>query len=622
LILLAPILGLAWRGRGAGSWERICEPRLLRHILAGAGVKRARWPLAAFALGWVGACVALAGPTWERLPQVSFVDPSRTVFVLGLAPSMEARDVAPSRMARARHKLQDAVEQLGAGSAALVVYREEAFAATPLTDDMRVLRELTPLLETNLAPGRQVLPARGIDEATRLLEPVGLIGAHIVLVTDGTDDAPEATREAASAAARRGARVSVLGIAGDSQHLKEVAAAGHGTFAALTADDRDVNQLLDARDAAFGTSLSKSERQADAWLDMGVWLVWIPLLLAPLAFRKGWATALLALLCLQLPAHSAQAGIGDWFQRQDQRAARDFAQERYEAAAAAFEDPAWRAAAQYRAGDFDAAAAELANRTDPESSYNRGNALAQAGKLEEALAAYDAALAAQPEDPDARFNRDLVKRLLEQQKPPSSGDASNPGDSGHGQAEQSPSRDTNSADSSEAPPNESTENGADAPRDAAPEQSADSAADASPEASANDESSPEQTPGSRESATQEGETSPGPDDETADVAGADTDAQVPPQQADAGENESAPGSEASEAEQGAGARSEPPADLAQQGSQLPPTFGTRGTPASPEERQAARWMARLPDDPGGLLREKIRRDYRRKLTLRRQGDEP
>jgi hypothetical protein len=43
-------------------------------------------------------------------------------------------------------------------------------------------------------------------------------------------------------------------------------------------------------------------------------------------------------------------------------------------------------------------------------------------------------------------------------------------------------------------------------------------------------------------------------------------------------------------------------------------------PPSAAEQQRSQWMARLPDDPGGLLRERIRRDYLRKQAARRAGD--
>lgn len=604
LLLLVPLGGLAWRRRDANGWERICEPHLLPHLVVGGGVRRAGLPLAAFALGWVAACLALAGPTWERLPQLAFEDPSRTVFVLGLAPSMDARDVAPSRIARARHKLKDALDRLGAGSAALVVYREEAFAATPLTNDLQVLRELVPLLETNLTPGGRVLPARGIEEAARLLEPVGLTGADILLVTDGTDTDPKATLAAAAAAAHRGARVSVLGLAGTSRSLEEIAESGDGSFAALTADDRDLAKILDARELPLATSLSKSERRADAWRDMGVWLVWVPLLLAPLAFRKGWATAALAVLLLQLPTGAAQAGVLDWFERADQRGARAFAQQQYESSAAAFENPAWRAAALYRAGDFESAAAELTDRSDPESSYNRGNALARAGRLEEALAAYDAALAQKADDPDARFNRDLVKRLLEEQEPPASNDASQSGGSESGDSESSGS---DARGSEKAEPNAGAADEAGAAggsEDGDTEQSSPSQADSSadsPDASA------------AEGAPNDAEQSPGPAD--SDPAAGTGQAAMEP--ADPG------GDTASHSEASAGAdsgeRAESPAGSARP---LSPTPGADVGSMSREEQEAARWMARLPDDPGGLLREKIRRDFLRKRLVHQQGGQP
>jgi Ca-activated chloride channel family protein len=650
LALLIPLLGFAWRRRASSGWERVCEPHLLRHILTGVGAKRARGWLAAFAIGWIGACLALAGPSWERMPQPAFADPARTVFVVGLAASMDARDVAPSRMARARYKLKDLVDRVGAGSAALVVYREEAFEASPLTDDLNVLRELTPLLETNLAPGRRVLPARGIEEAVRLLEPTGVTGAQIVLVTDGSDDDPAATRAAAAAAARGGARVSVLGIAGASAALEAIAAAGHGTFAALSADDRDVAQLLAARDPGFGTPLSKSEHQADTWRDMGVWLVWVPLLLAPLAFRRGWVTALLALLCLQLVPEPTRAGVLDWFERPDQRAAHEFAQEHYDAAAKTFEDPAWRAAAQYRAGAFDAAASALAGRADPDSSYNRANALARAGKLEDALAGYDAALAARPDDADAQFNRDLVKRLLDQQTAASRDAASEGGDSGKRKDASDPSSgDASAAKNSGATPEAAAQPGAGAQGDASAQPGASDPGEPSSEATGQDasDSKPRADAGTsmapkaadskqgaqaraeqaaadaqrgadaRDSAERAEQGSP--DAASADGAATDGSAESEPQQAADTADGSAPDGPAREA---AGANLLPPPVGAAQQRGRASLAGPGTAQMSRAERQTARWMARLPDDPGGLLREKIRRDYARKLAARQQGDRP
>ena len=85
-------------------------------------------------------------------------------------------------------------------------------------------------------------------------------------------------------------------------------------------------------------------------------------------------------------------------------------------AATRFEDPRRRAYADLKAGHYAAAAGLLAPFHDPESLYNRGNALARAGRLRAALDAYDAALKLAPDDRDTKHNRDLVARALRKRK--------------------------------------------------------------------------------------------------------------------------------------------------------------------------------------------------------------
>lgn len=85
-------------------------------------------------------------------------------------------------------------------------------------------------------------------------------------------------------------------------------------------------------------------------------------------------------------------------------------------AAARFHDPRRRAYADLQAARYRQAAKLLAPFTDAQSEYNHGNALAESGQLQAALAAYDAALRLAPADADSRHNRDLVERALRQQQ--------------------------------------------------------------------------------------------------------------------------------------------------------------------------------------------------------------
>lgn len=86
-------------------------------------------------------------------------------------------------------------------------------------------------------------------------------------------------------------------------------------------------------------------------------------------------------------------------------------------AAKVYADPHRRAYAKINAGDYQGAAKELNELHDSDADYNRGNALAHAGDLQGALDAYDAAIKNNPNNQDARHNRELVATALKQQPP-------------------------------------------------------------------------------------------------------------------------------------------------------------------------------------------------------------
>ncbi|MGH8326522.1 MAG: hypothetical protein ACRET2_07165 [Steroidobacteraceae bacterium] len=136
--------------------------------------------------------------------------------------------------------------------------------------------------------------------------------------------------------------------------------------------------------------------------------------------RRSIAVTIAGALVLGLAGAGARADTGASFwsrlwATQPQRAERLLDAGHPEQAAPLFKDPRRRAYAELKAGRYAQAAKLLESLRDAGSEYNRGNALARAGKLRAALAAYDAALARAPGDKDARHNRDLVARALQRQ---------------------------------------------------------------------------------------------------------------------------------------------------------------------------------------------------------------
>jgi Ca-activated chloride channel family protein len=118
----------------------------------------------------------------------------------------------------------------------------------------------------------------------------------------------------------------------------------------------------------------------------------------------------------------------DWWHTADQRGHQAYTAGQFAEASDLFRALAWRATACYRASDYHCAADSFAQLPGATAAFNLGNSLAHLGKIEPAIAAYDATLAMAPDLSAARKNRQLLQRALDEaaravQRPEGDGEA-------------------------------------------------------------------------------------------------------------------------------------------------------------------------------------------------------
>jgi Ca-activated chloride channel homolog len=436
-VLLLMTLVLARRRLAPGSWQRVVSPALLPYVLSVRPTSghSYRWWL--LALGGVLATLALAGPSWNRIEQPVFRSEQAVVIALDLSRSMDAQDVSPSRLARARLKILDILAARKSGQTALVVFSSNAFTVTPLTTDTETVAALVSSLDTDIMPSRGSYPVAAINKGRQLLEQAGAVFGEVLLISDGgtSAEAESAARDLVDA----GYTLSVLGVgtsegapiprAGggfvtdrsgniavprlESDQLRRLAAAGRGRYAAMTTDNSDIKALL-AGHVASGTGADQS-LATDQWREEGPWLVLLLLPIAALAFRRGLVIGLaFFLLPMTEPAHAF--GWDDLWLNKNQQGQKKLAEGLPQEAAQLFNDPQWRGVSEYESGNYASSAAVFSQRDDADSLYNLGNALARSGKFAEALDSYDQALQLAPGDEDSAYNRDLVEKMLQQQQ--------------------------------------------------------------------------------------------------------------------------------------------------------------------------------------------------------------
>lgn len=436
-----------WRVNEVSSaWDKAIDSSLLPWLLDKSKNVAQRTPLFLLLLVWSISIIALAGPVWERIPQPIQKRQDAVVIILDLSLSMYATDLQPNRLTVAKRKLLDALEIRREGQTGLVVYAGDAHTVTPLTEDSITISALAPSLSPNIMPVFGSDPVAAIEQALGLLTDINASSGKLLLITDGVATADiNGVRNLLSSSPYS---LSILGIGTeqgapipasggdflrdesgnvirpvlDSSILEDLAASLSGRYRTASLATSDIEYLLADYDFRNDEALSESGENFDIWYETGPWLLLLVLPLCALLFRRGWVLNLLLAVgagTLLLPGPPAQAQDFSWrdlWKTRDQQAAEIYANEDPETAATLFKSPQWKGSAAYHAGDFQTAINNFSQADDVTSLYNLGNAYAKAELFEQAIQAYDAALAIENDHADALYNKAIVEDLLQQQE--------------------------------------------------------------------------------------------------------------------------------------------------------------------------------------------------------------
>ncbi len=461
------------RSRQSIGWEKVCDPALLNFQLTrtreavGSASRLLIWLVP---LMFLITIIALAGPSWQKKVQPIFQKDSALVIVLDLSLSMNARDVKPSRLERAKLKIIDILKQKKEGQTALVAYAGDAHTVSPLTIDNKTIISLLPALDSSIMPLSGSHAADAIKTAKELLVNAGYSRGDILLFTDGIDASEQQKmKQLVKQLEQQGYHTSVIGIgtqAGspipipgqggfikdrsgqvilsklEEQPLKAIAQAGGGFYHRLSLDDSDFKEILEQK-FINKDKVKQQDEELEQWIDAGAYVTLLVIPLALFMFRKGVLSLLVGSLLLSsllLPAfystplmaeplsetaaktasaqHPGKSGFNwnDLWLTPDQQADKSFKAQNYQQAAETFKDPLWKASAYYRASKYEQALQQYSQFDSADALYNKGNSLANLQKFPDAIKAYEHALKQNPELKDAKKNLEYLKKLLEQQK--------------------------------------------------------------------------------------------------------------------------------------------------------------------------------------------------------------
>jgi len=129
--------------------------------------------------------VALSHPVWGVAAEVVEIDGRAIIFVIDVSRSMDAQDIAPSRLERAKIDILRIIEDFEGNDVGFVVFAGESFVYMPLTYDDHSIETFLSALSTKATSnqGTDLYPA--LTLAVDILSDYSVAEKDIIVMSDG-----------------------------------------------------------------------------------------------------------------------------------------------------------------------------------------------------------------------------------------------------------------------------------------------------------------------------------------------------------------------------------------------------------------------------------------------------
>ena len=250
LLLFIPLIYLGFvlyrQKKQSTPWSMVCDAHLLPYLLQNNTLTKQTKNEHALRLVLAGLMIlALSGPSMFHV-SVPYYEPIRPqVILLDLSENMLKTDLKPTRLSRAKFKLNDLFQQKNTGFMGLIAYTEEPFVASPLTNDTKTIAALLDDLTPDIMPVDGLNLQAALEEAATLIQQSGSKTGDILVLTGE----PPTKRDIdyAKKLAQQGLHLSILPLCKattDTPLFEAFSSQGQGYALSFSDDSSDIKRWL------------------------------------------------------------------------------------------------------------------------------------------------------------------------------------------------------------------------------------------------------------------------------------------------------------------------------------------------------------------------------------------
>ncbi|MGQ1786616.1 MULTISPECIES: vWA domain-containing protein [unclassified Saccharicrinis] len=293
LLAIIPILAFASLiigQRRKKALERFGNPTLLEPLMPSASSVRPTVKFYLMLLALIAIIFTLAGPQFGTKLETVKRKGIEIIIALDVSNSMNAQDIQPSRLDRAKRAIFQLVDKLQNDKIGLVVFAGQAYTQLPITTDYPSAKMFISSINTGIIPTQGTAIGTAINQSIRSFTSQEDVNRAIIVITDGENHEDDAI-QAAKAAAEKGIKVYTVGMGlpkgspipipdgGKNNFMKdregnvvisklneamlvEIATAGGAEFIAANNIRKGMNDLVDHL-----SKLEKTEMEAKIYTD-------------------------------------------------------------------------------------------------------------------------------------------------------------------------------------------------------------------------------------------------------------------------------------------------------------------------------------------------------------------